>query len=99
MKPKTESRSKQTAYPALSAWHARNEQRGRFGTWAFDALWTAACCEAEARENQKNPKREQMYQRDAIAALLGEERVKLDTVTLRRYVARIREMTTKAKAA
>ena len=98
-KPKTKSRSKQTLYPALAAWHARNEQRGKYGTWSFDALWRAACAEAEARQNQNNPQREQQYQREAIAALLGDEKVKLDTVTVRRYLARIKELTRKAKAA
>ena len=90
---------KQTLYPALRAWHTRNEDRGRYGSWSFDALWRAACCEADARQNQHNPKLEQQCQRQAIAVLLGEERVRLDTVTVRRYVTRIRELTGKSRAA
>ena len=92
-------RKKQTLYPALAAWHARNEHPRKYSTWTFDALWRAACAEAEARENQKNPNREQQCQRDAISALLGEERVKLDTVTVRRYLVRIAELTREARAA
>ena len=98
-KPKTKTRSKQTPYPALSGWFTRNEDRGRYGSWSFDPLWRAACAEWEARENQHNPKRERQYQRQAVAALLGDEKVKLDAVTVRRYLARIKELTRKAKAA
>ena len=92
-------REKQTLYPALAAWRRRGEHPRKYSTWTFDPLWAAACAEAEASENQKNPEREQQYQREAIAALLGEERVKLDTVTVRRYVIRIAELTRNARAA
>ncbi len=83
-----------TLYPALEAWKRRREHPRKHETWHYDDLWRAACAEAEARENQKNPEREQQCQREAIAILLDEpkQKVKLNSTWARRFVARLSEL-------
>ncbi len=83
-----------TLYPALDAWKRRREHPRKYETWHYDVLWRSACAEAEARENQKNPEREQQCQREAIGILLDEPtyKVKLNSTWARRFVAQLSEL-------
>ena len=86
-------------YPALVAWRkcVGNTPSSR---WAFDNLWRAAMAEIDARDNRDNPQREQEYQREAIAVLLGEplHKVRLTWEMMRRYVKAIATHEQKAAA-
>ena len=85
-------------YPALVAW------RKRVGTpssrWAFDNLWRAAMAEIDASDSKDNTQREQQYQREAIAVLLGEplHKVRLTREMMRRYLKAIAMYERKAAA-
>ena len=77
-------------YPALTAW------RKRIGDtpptrWTFDNLWRAAMAESEAKDSKDNAEREQHYQREAVALLLGEpvQRVRLTHDTMQRYLSAV----------
>ncbi len=77
-------------YPAAVAWRKRVGDTPS-SRWTFDNLWRAAMAEVEASENKDNTQREQQYQREAIAGLLGEPlaRVRLTWDTMRRYLAAV----------
>ena len=86
-------------YPALMAWRKRvgNTPSSR---WAFDNLWRAAMAEIDASDSKDNTQREQQYQREAIAVLLGEplHRVRLTWKMMRRYLKAIATHEQKAAA-
>ena len=75
-------------YPALAGWRKRVGDTPS-SRWTLDSLWRAAMAEVDARDNKDNTQREQQYQREAIAALLGEplRKVRLTRDTMRRYLA------------
>ena len=81
------ARHRDARYPALELWWKRVGDTPP-SRWTLDALWRAAMAEFEARDNRDNPQREQQYQREAIAALLGEplHKVRLTRETMRRYL-------------
>jgi hypothetical protein len=56
-------------YPALDAWH-RELAAGERATETFDALWRAACCEANAREFESIPRIHQAFMEDARQIVL-----------------------------
>ena len=86
-------------YPALVAWRKRvgNTPSSR---WAFDNLWRAAMAEIDASDSKDNTQREQQYQREAIAVLLGEplHKVRLTREMMRRYLKAIAMYERKAAA-
>ena len=86
-------------YPALVAWRKRVGDTPS-SRWAFDNLWRAAMAEIDASAAKDNSHREQQYQREAIAVLLGEplHRVGLTWEIMRRYVKAIATHEQKAAA-
>ena len=84
-------RHRDARYPALELWWSRVGDTPP-SWWTRDALWRAACCEAEAAEYAKDhPKRERESQRQAIATMLGvpPKDGKLDLEWQRQYLAAI----------
>ena len=58
-------------YPALTAW--RDElRRGERTPTTFDALWQAACCEANAQEFEFIPELHERFLQDAQAIIRRE---------------------------
>ena len=66
----------------------------------FDNLWRAAMAEIDASDSKNNTQREQQYQREAIAVLLGEplQKLRLTRETMRRYLKAIAMYERKAAA-
>lgn len=77
-------------YPALTAWQKRVGDTPT-SRWTFDDLWRAAMAESDAKDSKDNAQREQQYQREAIAVLLGEpvRKVRLTHDTMQRYLAAV----------
>ncbi|MCH7490755.1 MAG: hypothetical protein IID05_08665 [Gemmatimonadetes bacterium] len=86
-------------YPALAAWRKRVGDTPP-SRWAFDNLWRAAMAEIDASATKDNSHREQQYQREAMALLLGEplHKVRLTRKTMRRYLKAIAMYERKAAA-
>ncbi len=86
-------------YPALVAWRKRVGDTSP-SRWAFDNLWRAAMPEVDASATKDNRQREQQYQREAIAVLLGEplHKVRLTRETMRHYLKAIAMYERKAAA-
>ena len=86
-------------YPALTAWQKRVGDTPT-SRWTFDDLWRAAMAESDARDSKDDTQREQQYQREAIAVLLGApvHRVRLTWKTMQRYLAAIATVERKVAA-
>ena len=86
-------------YPALTAWRKRVGDTP-WSRWTFDDLWRAAMAEIDASDSKDDTQREQQYQREAMALLLGEplHKVRLTRDTMRRYLQAIATYKQKAAA-